>query len=293
MDLTDMVKPSLWQRQKRRDKRMDEEVIEVGRYQGGKKGKILREQGYKAFYLKNFAEQYPPNVSITPCGRSTHFDDNLGLLKKFLMTHVGQKWDDVFAKLNARLDNRSVQGQHIIGHIFDFVELDVKVENGKVVRKIEKRYIWRTECHTEHSFYVHPETGILCRWCPPKKEQCPKKARFKKEKEKRKWQIRAAQKTDKTPPKVVEIKQNAVESAMGAKTTWWRLSHRPKSVADVSIEPPRTDKQIRSEKWFNEHRVELNAIHQQKPKHVESLRLLFFLKFKAQAVCQCINPVGY
>ena len=112
-----MVKPSLLQRQKRRDKRMDEEVIEVGRYQGGKKGKILRERGYKSFYEKNFPDSYPVNVSITPRGRMTHFDDNLGLLKKYLMTHVGQKWDDVFAELNAKLDSRSVQGQHIIGQI--------------------------------------------------------------------------------------------------------------------------------------------------------------------------------
>ena len=135
MGLEDMVKPSLLQRQKRRDKRLHEEVIEVGRGRGGKKFKVYREEGYKTFYAKNFVEAFPPNISITPLGSSTFFDDKLGCLKRFLMSHVGQNWDIVFSKLNNVLDGRSLQGLHIIGHIWDFVERN---ENKKRIKRRQK-----------------------------------------------------------------------------------------------------------------------------------------------------------
>ncbi len=273
MDITDMVKPSLIQRQKRRDKRMHEEVIEVGRIHGGKKGKILREQGYKAFYAKNFPDSYPVNVSIAPKGSSTYFDDNLGLLKKFLMTKVGQKWDEVFAELNGKLDSRSLQGLHIIGHVFDFVEIHVKIQDGYFIRQSNWGHIYiydpKTDTNEYRSryFYVHPETGILTRWREPKKIACPKKARFKKEKEKRKWKMRAEKKTDKTPPNVFGIKKEETH-----KNRWWRKATPPPIVE----EPVKSEKEKRSEKWFNEHQAELNMLENQKPKIAEKqLRLLF------------------
>ena len=183
MGLEDMVKPSLLQRQKRRDKRLHEEVIEVGRGRGGKKFKVYREEGYKTFYAKNFVEAFPPNISITPLGSSTFFDDKLGCLKRFLMSHVGQRWDTVFSKLNSVLDTRSLQGQHIVDHLWDFVERDVEIVNGKITCKGRNRtFEWRETRPNKYPyyFYVHPETGILCRFFPPKKEICPKKARYKK-----------------------------------------------------------------------------------------------------------------
>ena len=45
MDFTDYLKPSKLNRQKRRDKRLHEELIECRRYGGGDKNKKWREAG--------------------------------------------------------------------------------------------------------------------------------------------------------------------------------------------------------------------------------------------------------
>jgi hypothetical protein len=290
MGLEELIKPSRLQKQKRRDKRLHEEVIEVGRYNGGKKGKAWREQGYQKFYEKNFPDSYPTNVRIAPKGRSTYFDDKLGLLKKFLMSHVGQKWDKVFSELNAVLDNRSLQGMHIIGHIWDFVEHDVEIRDGKVVRKIEARY-WRRQfedCRYQNYFFVHPETGILTRWCAPHRQKPAKKARFKKEKEKQKWQKRAETKTDKTPPRAVSKRPNTVQraSSEGADKTPLREE------GNTRYKQPFFSAQYDADfenYWFDEWlKAEEQAAKTTKPKLDKELRLIFFQNKKT-----AINPKAY
>ena len=281
MGLEDMVKPSLLQRQKRRDKRLHEEVIEVGRYHGGHKNKDFREEGYKMFYKKHFAESFPPNISIAPLGRSTYFDDNLGCLKKYLMSHVGQKWDNVFSKLNSTLDGQSLQGLHIIGHIWDFVKRDVEMVNGKVVRKAYVRRLWHKEdCPNHYSyFYVHPETGILSRWCPPKKEVYPKKARYKKVKEKLKYQLRREQKTDKTPPKIIEKEQNTE----GGKKT--------KALTFYSADFDDDFKKALEDEFLGLNTLSWEARKNQKPKTSEErFRLLFLANW---AATNCTNYANY
>ena len=268
MGLEDMVKQSLLQRQKRRDKRLHEEVIEVGRGRGGKKFKVYREEGYKTFYAKNFVEVFPPNISITPLGSSTFFDDKLGCLKRFLMSHVGQRWDTVFSKLNSVLDTRSLQGLHIVGHIWDFVERNVEMINGKVVCKGHNRTAeWREKFPNKYVyyFYVHPETGILCRWQTPEKQVYPKKARYTKAKEKLKYQLRREQKTDKTPPKVVEKGQNTE----GGK--------KSKALTFYSADYDDDFKKALDDDFFGLYILDYEAVRNQKPKTSEErFRLLFF-----------------
>ena len=289
MGLEDMVKPSLLQRQKRRDKRLHEEVIEVGRYHGGHKNKDFREEGYKMFYKKHFTESFPPNISIAPLGRSTYFDDNLGCLKKYLMSHVGQKWDNVFSRLNSVLDGQSLQGLHIIGHIWDFVERDVEMVNGKVVCKgLNRTAGWRDKFPNKYvySFYVHPETGILCRWYPPKKEVYPKKARYKKAKEKLKYQLRREQKTDKTPPKVVEKKRSVIarnEATEGGK--------KSKAPTFYSADYDDDFKKALDDDFFGLYVLDYEAVRNQKPKTSEErFRLLFLATW---AATNCTNYTNY
>lgn len=279
MDIVDYIKPSLLQKQKRRDKRLHEEVIEVGRYRGGKKDKILREKGYKKFYETNFVDSFPKNIRIAPLGEMTYFDDKLGCLKKFLMSNVGKRWDDVFSKLNSVLDVRSLQGMHIVGHIWDFVERDVEMVDGKVVQK-RHHFYWKDNCSNwwQYKFYIHPETGLLCRWCPPKKVACPKKARYKKEKEKLKWQMRREQKTDKTPPKVVESPLNT------------EGERKQKSVRFYSADFDDDFKKVLEQELLEQYILEDN----QKPKTSEErFRLLFYSKLKPQPIRQSINPIWY
>ncbi|MFB2974296.1 hypothetical protein ACE1CD_35485 [Aerosakkonema sp. BLCC-F183] len=96
--------------------------------------------------------------------RTKHFSDHLGPLRRWLRSKVGQPWDAVYKELCQQIEMRTLIGQHLLGHVWGFVERDVELIDGVPYRKksysyySERRPIgdWREE------LYVHPETGILC-----------------------------------------------------------------------------------------------------------------------------------
>ncbi|MGD2181264.1 hypothetical protein [Lusitaniella coriacea] len=98
-----------------------------------------------------------------------YFSDNLSPLRNWLDSKVGQPWDDVYSKLCRNLDITTLSGQHILSHVWDFVERHVVMIDGVPYRKERQTYPlggwWER-------FYVHPETGILCR-IPKYKTQKP------------------------------------------------------------------------------------------------------------------------
>lgn len=154
-----MIKPSLRRRQKRRDKRMHEELIECyrkGDMKGKKKGyrKLNSPQNWDTS-LKN--ERIKWMKSETKC-----LDDNLGPLIRFLESKKGKYWDKVYSELCQRMDKKSVIGQHLFDHLMDFVYTNVYVVNGKVYSMN-----WRQGEHELKSsrwwpmFYVHPKSGVL------------------------------------------------------------------------------------------------------------------------------------
>lgn len=186
MDYSDQLKPSKINRQKRRDKRLHEEVIECGRYNGGRRNKKSREDGRRRV-LQNQARRggMPYRERICPVFKRTAFDDNLEPLTRFLQSNVGRKWDDVYSELSQKLDKSSVTGLHVFQHLWGFVDL----------HPLSPKRRWLTWA----KFFVHPENGVLC---DGKKAQLvngaivitsdhkgpfPKKARWKKQKEKDKW----------------------------------------------------------------------------------------------------------
>lgn len=58
------------------------------------------------------------------------FGENLNPLWRFLEKSVNKNWDKVYSKLVTRFDKRSVIGNHIYRHLWDFVERDVKIIDG-------------------------------------------------------------------------------------------------------------------------------------------------------------------
>lgn len=172
MELNEL-KPSLQLRQKRRDKRMDEEVIEC--YRRGmwtKKGKG---------HLRNVYRLGVENLNVHEGIKAVHTggrrypSDNLQPLIRYLRSHVGKHWDSVHSKLCASLDTSTVTGQHVMDHLKDLVHTKVVKVNGRLIthdgrapRDITDNWRFRVP-----EFYVHPRSGVLMQLKPKRKPRGP------------------------------------------------------------------------------------------------------------------------
>lgn len=87
------------------------------------------------------------------------FSDLINPLKRFLESKVGQSWNKIYSELSTHLDKRSLSGQHIWTHVFQFVERNVYIKDGKPYYKIHPSRYGPHE--VTKSLYVHPVTGIL------------------------------------------------------------------------------------------------------------------------------------
>lgn len=106
--------------------------------------------------------------------KTKYLSDHLGPLRRFLRSKVGQPWNQVYSELCQRLDSNTVTGQHVLDHVWDYVEQHVELISGIPYHKSGWECgqplgrCWRDD------FYVHPETGILCLAPPrPWKPQTP------------------------------------------------------------------------------------------------------------------------
>lgn len=95
--------------------------------------------------------------------------DLLGPLQRYLHKQVGRSWNQVFAEVCKQVSQNSAVQSHLRDHVRREVLRDVVVCNGTVYRGFHDRGSW-TRFTTEESFllnrgqyYVHPETGVLCR----------------------------------------------------------------------------------------------------------------------------------
>ena len=159
MDNLYYLKPSLQKRQKRRDKRLHEEVIECYRTRPWKNYK----RGYKQKQKRNNYEDAPKRESITAMhgGGTKYFTDHLAPLVRFLESNVGRPWSNVYSELNKRLDRSTVSGQHVIDHLWGFVEVNVWIDNKKVYHMVAGRKTELYSFRRNKQFYVHPVTGLL------------------------------------------------------------------------------------------------------------------------------------
>ncbi|UKO97705.1 hypothetical protein [Nostoc sp. UHCC 0870] len=144
--------------------RLSEIVIE--RPRGGMKISLKKLKGFKK-ELQRITEEatqdglFNPYL-IKPRNKSKYLSDHLGPVRRFLRSKVGQPWNDVYRELCQRLDHNTMAGQHVIGHLWDFVERYVEIIDGKVCRKAyQGRQVWLDIIYRDR-FYIHPETGILC-----------------------------------------------------------------------------------------------------------------------------------
>jgi hypothetical protein len=190
-------KPSRANRQKRRDKRLHEEVIECRRTGGGDSNKKCRTKGRaKRLQKERLSDAMPFRIPIREYAQPS-LNDNLAPLLRYLQQSVGRRWDDVYAELSQKLDRSTVTGLHVFDHLWDYLE---PFSFQKSKEKLE-HYSPRKD-GVSHNFRIHPVTGILCSYNPDYKHEdgpFPKKARFKKEKEQRKSKMWLGLPPEKAP----------------------------------------------------------------------------------------------
>jgi hypothetical protein len=124
-----------------------------------------REVGFRQFIA---SEERPRKMGI----RAGHVNrkwpnENLAPLRRFLMSNAGRPWDKVRAELLLHVDQRNAVQQHILAHVDNYVEREVRAtprKNGKGVA-IEYRCRWPLGwANVEESrapLFVDPRTGIL------------------------------------------------------------------------------------------------------------------------------------
>ena len=159
MDHLQYLKPSLVKRQKRRDKRLDEELIEC--YRTGMRSKQVK--GYNKKYKRNlyeFAFQ-KESMKFRHGGGSKHFNDNLEPLQRYLLSHVGKNWNKVHAELCRKLKKNTVPGLHVFNHLIDYVFEDVVIENKVVYYLRFGKYQELRSTERYPKFYINEKTGQL------------------------------------------------------------------------------------------------------------------------------------
>ena len=144
--------------------RLSEIVIE--RPRGGMKISLKKVTGFKKQLHKITEEASQDGLLnsylIKPINKSKYLSDHLGPLRRFLRSQVGQPWNDVYSQLCQRLDPSTMAGQHVIDHVWGYVERHVEIIDGGFYSKPYQGYRIRLDANHRDRFYIHPETGILC-----------------------------------------------------------------------------------------------------------------------------------
>jgi hypothetical protein len=99
---------------------------------------------------------------IKPRNKSKYLSDHLGPLRRYLRSQVGKPWNEIYSQLCRRLDSSTMAGQHVLSHVWDYVERHVELIDGIPYSKPHRHRRIQLSSHYRDQFYVHPETGILC-----------------------------------------------------------------------------------------------------------------------------------
>lgn len=114
------------------------------------------------------------------------FGEHLAPLYGFLNKSAGRPWNDVFSEICSQVTLDSTQQRHIREHVFDLVEINIKIING-VPHEIQKysttrgwvpHYHWRYR--SKRQMYVDPNDGIL-KFSPKDPTRLSKSARKKRD----------------------------------------------------------------------------------------------------------------
>lgn len=93
------------------------------------------------------------------------FGEHLAPLAGWVRTCLNRPWSKCFAELMSTFDSRKVTNQHILQHLYDYIEVDVFEKDGALWcnRKGFHSGVPLLLKESYADFYVHPRTGIVLR----------------------------------------------------------------------------------------------------------------------------------
>lgn len=100
------------------------------------------------------------------------FGEHLGPLKRFALSCVGRKWDDVYSEVCKYIDKGNVVQNHILTHLYQFIERNVTMIDGK---PYHSDYPFTPIAGSYYVTYVNPDTGII--ECSPSRKKYRRKQR--------------------------------------------------------------------------------------------------------------------
>ncbi len=94
-----------------------------------------------------------------------HFGENLNALYGAVRKAVGRKWNDFYSELCKSFDKRSVINQHILVHLYDFIEVNSVYVDDDGDLAVQRRYSSKPEKIKDGftEYYVDPRDGIIKR----------------------------------------------------------------------------------------------------------------------------------
>jgi hypothetical protein len=83
------------------------------------------------------------------------FGDHVQPLRRFMLSCVGRKWDDVYSEIRKTIPKGTVVNNHVYTHLYEYVATNVRMIDGKPYGA-QGRPVYEDT-------YVHPETGLICK----------------------------------------------------------------------------------------------------------------------------------
>jgi hypothetical protein len=85
-------------------------------------------------------------------------DENLALLRRYLLAQLGRPWNNVFSEICAGIDRLNTVHQHI----HEFIAVDVEVRDGRLIDAANRGGYLRRGRGLYQELYVDPRTGLIC-----------------------------------------------------------------------------------------------------------------------------------
>jgi hypothetical protein len=89
-------------------------------------------------------------------------NENLALLRRYLLAQIGRPWNNVFSEICAGIDGRITVQQCIHQHIHEFIAVDVEVRDGRLIDVANGAGFLRRGRGISQELYVDPRTGLIC-----------------------------------------------------------------------------------------------------------------------------------
>lgn len=91
------------------------------------------------------------------------FNEHLNPLRGWLRSVVGKPWDKSYSELRKKFDARSTINNHILEHLWWYVEKDAVLQDGKVVVLNTYSHEYEPISNSTSEYYICPKDGTLKR----------------------------------------------------------------------------------------------------------------------------------